>query len=277
MNTKLIALDLDGTTLRKRSLLSDDTKDTLQQAIKAGIHVVIATGRVFSALPQCLFTIEGLEYVITSNGANIIRLDNMERIYTNCPSGQAMDRTGEILRAHSQFPVEIFTQGRAYIDEEVYNDIKKNGSDYMDAEYVLRTRTPIEDIYGFLADNRRNIENINVHFRSFDDKAAMKELLETDDSITVTSSMPHNLEIGGATTSKADAIRALCGILRIEEAEVMAVGDSLNDAAMIEAAGIGVAMGNAVAEVKKIADFITLSNEEDGVAFAVRKLVFKEI
>ena len=88
--------------------------------------------------------------------------------------------------------------------------------------------------------------------------------------------MPHNLEIGGRTTSKASAIASLCRLLNIKEKNVMAVGDSPNDEAMIKAAGVGVAMGNAEEEVKACADFITLSNGEDGVAYAVEKFVFGE-
>ena len=64
MDIKLIALDLDGTTLRSRSILSEDTREALENAIKMGVHVVVATGRVFGALPECIFDIRGLEYVI---------------------------------------------------------------------------------------------------------------------------------------------------------------------------------------------------------------------
>lgn len=273
MNIKLIALDLDGTTLRKGSVLSEKTKATLEKAIKAGVHVVIATGRVFSALPEAIFDINGLEYVITSNGAHITRLKDMKRIYSNYPSGDAIGRVRDVLMDNRKHPIEVFTDGMAYIDREVYEDVRENGSDYMDANYIVRTRKPVERIYDFLDKNRSSIENINIHFREFEDKFALKEILEQEKEITVTSSMPHNLEIGGKTTSKASAIRELCSLLNIEEKNVMAAGDSPNDGAMIMAAGLGVAMGNAEEEVKAIADFVTLTNEEDGVAYAVEKFV----
>ena len=90
--------------------------------------------------------------------------------------------------------------------------------------------------------------------------------------ITVTTSQTHNLEIGGRTTSKADAIANLCKFLSISEENVMAVGDSPNDGAMIEAAGLGVAVANALDEVKEKADYITLSNNDNGVAYAIKKI-----
>ena len=273
MDVKLIALDLDGTTLRKGSVLSENTKEALEAAIDKGVHVVIATGRTFTALPECIFQIKGLEYVITSNGAHTTELSTKEIIYSNCAAGNAIEEVRNLLIENTQFPVEVFTEGKAYIDEAVYEDVKNNGSDYMDASYIVRTRRPITSVYDFLLENKERIENINIHFREFEDKAKFKDILSSYDGITVTSSMPHNIEIGGETTSKATAIAALCQKLGIEEANVMAVGDSPNDNAMIKAAGIGVAVGNAVDEVKAIADYVTLSNNEDGVAEVVKRFV----
>lgn len=276
MDIKLIALDLDGTTLRSKSILSEATKDALERAIKKGVHVVIATGRTFASLPEPIFGIEGLEYVITSNGAHITDLRTNGTIYSNCADGTAIEKVREILYAHREFPVEVFTDGHAYIDEMVYEDVKNNGSDYMDANYILRTRNPIPCVYDFMLEHKNDIENINIHFRDLQDKAEFKVLLEEYEGITVTSSMPHNIEIGGATTSKATAIFDLCQRLNIEESNVMAIGDSPNDSAMIIASGLGIAMGNAVDEVKEISDYVTLSNNEDGVAYAVRKFVLED-
>lgn len=273
MDIKLIALDLDGTTLRRGSILSEETKEALEGAIKKGVHVVIATGRTFASLPECIFEIEGLEYVITSNGAHIKDLNIDETIYSNCAAGSAIEKVRDLLYNHREYPVEVFTDGHAYIDEVVYEDIKNNGSDYMDANYIVKTRNPIPCVYDFMLEHKDEVENINIHFRSLEDKANFKVVLEELDGITVTSSMPHNIEIGGETTSKATAIFDLCQRLNIEEENVMAVGDSPNDSAMIMAAGLGVAMGNAVDEVKEIADYVTFSNAEDGVAHAVRKFV----
>lgn len=273
---KLIALDLDGTTLKRKSVLSENTKARLEEAIKKGVHVVIATGRTFTALPESIFEIRGLEYVITSNGAYVTRLSDMKNIYCNFAAPEAIEDVREILANCRQHPIEVFTKGRAYIDEEVFEEVKAKGSDYMDADYIMRTRTPVPHIYDFLLENRDAVENINIHFRKFEDKLKLKKILEAHRGITVTSSMPHNLEVGGKTTSKADAIANLCVLLNIQEESVMAIGDSPNDMAMIKAAGIGVAMGNGEEEVKEAADFVTLTNEEDGVAFAVERFVLSK-
>ncbi len=277
MDIKLIALDLDGTTLRTGSILSEETKKTLEAAIAKGVHVVIATGRGLDAIPQNVFTIEGLEYIITSNGAYVIRLEDMKTLYSNFPSGDVIEKVHDFLWANKEHPIEVFTEGKAYVDEHIYNDVKANGSDFMDAAYIVKTRRPVPSAYDFLLEHKHDIENINIHFKSLEEKLQIKGELEKIDGITLTSSYGNNLEIGGQTTSKADAIAHLCSLLGIDEKYVMAVGDNPNDSAMIEAAGLGIAVGNAVDEVKAIADYVTLSNNEDGVAHAVKKFVLGAI
>lgn len=272
---RLIALDLDGTTLTREGL-TRRTKDTLEEAISAGIEVVIATGRVFSALPGRIHKIKGIKHIITSNGAHITDAKTGEFIYSNYADEFAIMRVHEMLK-ETKYPVEVFTGGRAYIDRLVYDDLAKNGSTYMSPKYVLRTRTPIDGIYDFLKEHREKIENINIHFEFFEEKNAMFEKLSAISGITVTSSFSHNLEIGGATTSKATALEEICAKSGIKMENVMAFGDSPNDSSMISRAGVGIAMKNATEDVKEAADCITLSSDEEGVAYAVRKLILGKV
>ncbi len=272
---RLIALDLDGTTLTREGL-TRRTKDTLEAAISKDIEVVIATGRVFSALPDKIHKIKGLRHIITSNGAHITEAKTGEFIYSNYAEEFAIMKVHEILK-RTKYPVEVFTGGRAYIDRAVYEDLAKNGSNYMSPKYVLKTRTPVEGIYDFLEAHREKIENINIHFEFFEEKGAMFEKLSEVSGITLTSSFPHNLEIGGATTSKATALEEICARSGIKMENVMAFGDSPNDGSMISRAGVGIAMNNATEDVKKIADCITLSADEEGVAYAIRKLILGKI
>ena len=102
---------------------------------------------------------------------------------------------------------------------------------------------------------------------------AMYEKLIRLPEATITSSFDHNLEIGGATTSKADALRQMGKLLGIRQDEMMAIGDSPNDIAMLLESGTPVAVGNAKPEVKEIAKYIAPTNHEDGVADAIEKFV----
>ncbi len=101
----------------------------------------------------------------------------------------------------------------------------------------------------------------------------MEGVLKSIENVHLTSSVPLNNELGGKTTSKADALRVLMEREGILKEELMACGDNPNDLEMIKLAGIGIAMDNAEDIVKEQADYVTLSNEEDGVAFVIEKFI----
>ena len=268
---KLIALDLDGTTLTRNGL-TRRTKETLEEVIARGLDVVIATGRPYSALPEQVKAIKGLEYVIISNGAHIVRPLTGEFLYSNYADRDAILRVRDMLMEKA-FPVEVFTEGRAYVDRELYEDVKKHGSSYLSAKYILRTREPVDGIYDFWLKHADSIENVNIQFEFQKDKAEMKAALENAEGITLRSSTYHNLEVGGETTSKASALWQLCRMKGLTMENVMAFGDSPNDGTMIREAGIGVAMENATADILEDADITAPSNDDEGVAYTLRMLL----
>ena len=272
-NIKLIALDLDGTTLTREGL-SRRTKETLEEAIRRGIEVVIATGRAYTSLPESIHKIEGLKRIITSNGAHITDCKTGEFFYSNYLNPESVRLVHGILSERPEFPMEVFTKGVAYIDSSIYEDLEKNGSTFMSTKYILRTRRPVEKIYDFLLAHEDSIENLNIHFEFPQDRLDMLEVLRSLPAVTITSSEKNNLEVGGETTSKANALVELCKELDIGMEHVMAFGDSPNDIHMITEAGIGVAMGNGEDCVKEAADLITLGNNDEGVAYAIRTILF---
>ena len=271
----LIALDLDGTTLTCRGL-GDDTKRTLEEMIKRGVEVVIATGRAYAALPKDVLKIQGIRYLVTSNGAHITEKEKGKVIYSNCICQDRIQQLHDVLKKNG-FGIEVFARGIPRVSAKYFEEVKAGLHPYLSREYILKTRNPVDDIYGFLLENKEEIENINVHFEFLDQKEIMRKELESIEGVTITSSVPHNLEIGGATTSKGTAVKEVCRILGIQMKNVIAFGDNPNDLAMITAAGIGVAMGNAEPEVKEGADLITLSNDEEGVAYALRKIMNRPV
>ena len=269
---KMIALDLDGTTLDDFGMISDRTVAAFRQAMKQGVHVVICTGRTFQSLPRQLFDIDGLEYVVTSNGAKITRLADRKTIYENNIGGDAVAEIVEILKP-AGYSLEVFLEGGAYIAKEEYEEYQRIGSTYRDIGYVLSTRTPVSDFFDFIYEKKEHIENINISFPLKEDRAKLMEMLGTVKNVTLTSSFVHNIEVGGATTSKAEALRFLMEDLKLTPLQLMAAGDSPNDLEMIKLARLGVVMGNASDEMKSYADYIADTNGEDGVAKAIEKFV----
>lgn len=269
---RMVALDLDGTTLNNQKELSPRTIAAFKKAMEKGAHIVVSTGRTFRSLPGQLFAIEGLEYIVTSNGAHVTELATMKTIYENYLASHAVEEVVRVLRG-AGVSIETFVDGRAYIDKAEYEDVVANGSAYRDADYIKSTRNPIPHICDYMIQNKHQIENISVNFEFIEDKEKWEKILGHINDITLTSSFKHNFEIGGANTSKAEALRFLMRKLDVKAEELMACGDSPNDIEMIKLAGIGVVVGNASEEMKSLADYITDTNDNDGVAKAIERFV----
>ncbi len=274
MMIKLIALDLDGTTLNSQGKLTSTTEETLNKAAESGIHVVIATGRARCSLPEEVVSLPGIEYAITSNGAAITDLRSEELIYEDCIDPQVLEQLYLLLKKQD-FMIEVFIKGKAYVEKYFFENLEAVGMSEHHMNYVKRTRQPFTDVLNLMIRNKEHIENININFSNQQDRKRMGEKLIRFPNITVTSSSEHNIEIGGATTNKASALRELCGKLGVHTEHIMACGDSPNDEEMMRVAGMPVAMGNAKESIKRMAKYITSTNDEDGVAAAIKKLALK--
>lgn len=272
MAIKLVALDLDGTTINNDRVISERNREAMARAAAQGVNIVVATGRPLGALPKDVFEIEAIRYALTSNGASITDIRENTTFYENCLSPVAVRAAVDLLRQYD-YVLETFVKGVAYIEGWYYRMVEETRECFRDVSYILNTRNPVDDIYRFMLENEAHLENINVNFENLDEKPGMYEKLIQLPEATITSSFDHNLEIGGATTSKADALRQMGRLLGIKQSEMMAIGDSPNDIAMLLESGTPVAVGNAKPEVKKIAKYIAPTNHEDGVADAIERFV----
>ena len=270
MSIRMIGLDLDGTALDGSRRFTDRLKRDFIIARQRGIHIVIATGRSICSLPPELYDTEGLEIAVTSNGARVIELCGKKTIYINYISPLAIDVLRSTLMEQDA-NVEIFTAGRAYISRREYDGIVSGTIKTRSFDYVTATRKPVDDIFSMMHVYRDKIENISINYQNDEKKRIVQSILSEIPGITLTSSFALNNEIGGETTSKADALRFLMDRFGISADELMVCGDSPNDIAMIELAGIGVAMGNASSEVKNKADYVTAPNYDEGAALAIEK------
>ena len=271
---KLIALDLDGTTLKDDKNISERTVRALEAACDKGTHVVIATGRGFKSVPDNVKGVKGIEYVVCANGANIRRASDGELIYESLiGKKETMDIVGYLKKSGRS--AEVFVDGKAYIGQKEYDDVVTERVTFRSKNYVTKTRVPVNDIISFAEMHAGKIENISIFFENIDDKPIIWEELSSLKNVTITSSFPYNIEIGGEGTSKASALIKLAEKLGVKREEMMCCGDSLNDMAMLKAAGLAIAVKNAEPAVKEAADYVTDTNENDGVAKAVEKFVLK--
>lgn len=263
---KLVALDLDDTLLTPDGLVSPESRRVLHKLKERGVFVTIATGRMYSSAVQIardlgldvpLITYQGALIKTTESGA-VLRSLHMPA-----------DLAREVLLFFESKPVHI----NLYIDDELVvselNEVAEN--------YAYHVKVPVRAV-GRLSqqplDNTVKIVAIgDAGYIASELLPASLDRFGTD--LTVNTSRPHFLEIGHRLARKSCALKFLGEGLGITRQQMMAIGDGQNDIDMIEFAGIGVAMGNADGEVISIADFVTRSNSEDGVAYAIDELVLK--
>lgn len=239
---KLIALDMDGTLLTSKDEVSEANKIAIKKARNKGVAVMISTGRW---LDTCYPFAEMLELdtpLITVNG------------------GEIWSAKKELIERHVHEPMimeEMWKLGRdvgvnmwIVSTEKVFN-----GGDYPEDFSAYKWLK-----IGFSSEDLSQLESIRKGLANYDD-------------LELTNSLPTNIEVNPLGVNKASGLVRVCKELNISMDEVMAVGDSLNDIKMIEKAGIGVAMGNAQAKIKEVADFTTDTNNADGVAKAIEKFV----
>ena len=271
-NIRMVALDLDGTTFDSAGDISEHTVNTLEEAAAAGAHIVVSTGRSYASLPDHIKDVSGIEYAITSNGAHVNRMDSGEQIYSDFLDPKAVERVAE-LKTETGADIEVFINGKAYVDESYYEDVKENGCEFRNADYVLWSRRPVPDVTALMLENKEEIENVNFVFRTLELLEEAKPKVCAIENANITSSFLSNLEVGGPNTSKKTALLWLTDRLGISTDELMCCGDAPNDQAMLELAAIGVAVANAWGGLKDHADYITASNDDDGVALAIEKFV----
>lgn len=269
---RLIGLDLDGTVLTTDKILTAHTKSVLESCLARGIQILPATGRARAAIPDYLREIKGLRYMLLSNGASIYDLKEDKEIYSSCiPWERAM----ELIEYLDQFNTyyDFYALGRGWSEARFYDHTEDYNIEPHIKKLVLSSRTRIDSMRQWMEINRAPVEKINMFFASLEKRKKVYEELLTIPDLVPTNSLSNNIEINYYTCSKGDALMSLAEILGLAPHQVMACGDGNNDLSMIKAADIGVAMENGEDCVKEAADYITKTNDEEGVACAIEHFI----
>ena len=269
---RMIGVDLDGTLLNSEKQLTAYTREVLKKAIEQEVAVVVATGRPFSGVPDELKHFPGIRYALTANGARILDMQKQKVVYENLLSVESSEKVIDILRKHHAIH-EFFVDGVGYMNEDGLKNVYAYFEDPHMAEYLQSTRIPVKDVKEKLQTMKCEVDKLQGIFRNQKDKEEALEELNTLSGIVVTAAMDNNLEINKEGTNKGLGLLQLGKSLGISRVEIMACGDGGNDVEMLKEVGFAVAMANGSDPVKKAADFVTVSNDEDGVAKAIERFV----
>ncbi|RGY95054.1 Cof-type HAD-IIB family hydrolase [Clostridium sp. AM58-1XD] len=269
---KLIALDLDGTLLNDDKKLTAENEQVLKECIARGIYIVPATGRTVNGIPDVVKDIPGVRYAITINGGKVVDMED-NKIISSCLLTK--EHTLEVMETAEKYPVmyDAYIEGRGVSEERFLNHMDDYGITPGIQDLMYKTRDAYPSIIDHVKSYDGPIEKMNIFFRDSATRSHVREILSRNSHILVSSSMPNNLEINAAGATKGDGILRLAEYLGIPREQTMAFGDGENDISMIEKAGIGVVMENGAPFLKDMADYITISNENSGVAAAIRTLV----
>ena len=272
MKYKLFVLDVDGTLLNDEREISKRTLAALLKVQQMGVRIVLASGRPTYGLMPLAKTLELGNYggfVLSYNGCQIIKAQNGEILFERRINPEMLPYLEKKARKNG---FAIFT----YHDDTLITDSPDN--EYIKNEALLNNLKIIkEDEFStaidfapckcmLVSDKEKALIGLEQHWE--------KRLAGTLDAFR---SEPYFLEVVPCGVNKANTLGALLEHLGVTREEVIAVGDGVCDVTMLQLAGMGVAMGHSQDSVKVCADYVTASNEEDGVALAVEKLILAEV
>ena len=261
---KLIALDIDGTLLTSQRKIGEETLSALRLAHDSGCAIVLATGRAFGSLQNVAEMLGCADFAVTSSGGGVFHVDG-EMLYAQDMPAHSVRAVMDTVKSFGILP-ELYIKGRAYASDYQLDNMAGWGLPEKTQGYVLSTRVRIDDYEAFVEENIHLIEGVDVLTAPPEIRHPLRSALEKIDGIAVTSSSPWYVDINTVGVTKASGLMQLGMILNIDRSEMMAFGDAENDIPMIEYAGIGVAMGNASEDVKARADFLTDTNDAEGIA-----------
>ncbi|MBQ1234434.1 MAG: HAD family phosphatase [Oscillospiraceae bacterium] len=263
MNYRLMAVDMDGTLLNSENQITPVTEAAIKQAMEKGLKFTLCTGR---PLQGVLRYVEQLQLdcpIITYNGAMIVHSGSGEVLFSQNMDSDEARRVWDIADK-AGMAVFVWSAGELFArapGEKV-------------AFYEEITKTKAKEIVDFEELVQRGVTKLLWYDEPKSLDGWVDDLKGAGfEKTTFTKSRAYFLEFFSAYTSKAVAMEKLGEYYGIDKSEMIAVGDQTNDLPMIEYAGLGVAMGNAVDAVKAVAGYITDTNENDGVAKVIEKFI----
>ncbi|MEF2967041.1 Cof-type HAD-IIB family hydrolase [Paenibacillus sp. M1] len=260
---KLVAIDIDDTLINDDKEVTPATQKALEQAVAKGAVVTLATGRAYASA-QAVARQTGLNVpIITYQGALVKNLLDEQVLYERYVPKDAARKLFEYCIEHN-------LHLQTYIDDKLY--AREENQKIIDYTILNKTKYYIEPDFSKLVE-QPTPKMLIIDEPDYLDEIApvLRELL--GEGVHITKSKPHFLEIMHHEGTKGHALKFLAAHFGCDLSETIAIGDSWNDHEMLEAAGLGVAMGNAIPALKEIADYVTVSNNEDGVKQVIDKFV----
>lgn len=270
---RLVAFDLDGTTLHGHAELSARNRQAIEKASEAGVWMVPATGRVKNFIPPCLTELPSIRYAITSNGGAVWDLREDRLVCANWIPTETALAVQRIFDDYELY-VEYYVNGRG-VTRRDNPDKAKTVFGFPENKFYFITKdyTFVDSLSDYLTETGAQPEKINMMFIPENVREEILARLQQLDGIELTYSNVDNIEINAKGCNKGTGLRMLCDALGLAPAATMAVGDNGNDLGMLRAAGFAAVVGNGIPAAKAEADAVVAPCLEDGFAEAVERFV----
>ncbi|ABR47547.1 Cof-like hydrolase [Alkaliphilus metalliredigens QYMF] len=287
MDYKLLATDMDGTLLMDDKALSTENIEALTRGKEHGIDLAICTGRPFPTVKPYLEQLGISCWLVTNNGS-VIRDKQENIIYEKFMEQDALEKIIDIFESEKDLYYHVSDANHTYIKSrrqrmrtiQKFVSIKNMSpiKAYVTAaKMVFLSGTHKKVDFLSYVKNGGKVASVFVYSKDNIQLNRLKEKLSEIKSINVTSSGSDNIEILDGNATKGHALEYLSKKLDIQAEEMIAVGDNYNDLSMIQYAGLGVAMRNGEQAIIDEADWVTKTNQENGVAFLMEKVLAEEI
>lgn len=282
MAYKLLATDMDGTLLMDNKVLSQENIQALRRAKKQGVEIAICTGRPYIAVKPYLEQLDFDCWVITNNGA-VIRNKEGDIISVTYMKSQALEEAIALLlqeKVYFHISDETHTFIRSYRERirNLYRFILKTGVtrlraflQSLRAVFIKKGHKKVD--FSSFVQNGSKATSIFILSQNKQQLNDIRNKLKKIKTVDITSSGFDNVEVLDKNATKGKALQHLARILKINKEEIIAAGDNYNDLSMIEYAGLGVAMENGEKAVVEKADWITISNEDHGIAYLIKHFI----
>ena len=285
---KLVAIDLDGTMLNQYGIITERTKEIIKKVQEKGIEVMIASGRAITSVKRFSKEINSKKYFISGNGAITYDITNNKILYENVLKKYKALQIIKICEENSIY-YNVYTENGIIAKSLNYNTLYYYKDNLTKPDENRTHINIVENVYNYIDENDEKILKVMIcdeHKSVFN--SIVRKLKELSDiEVLEVSHMSRKIikqgteeialeyfytEVSAKDVDKWNALEELIKLMNISKEEIVTIGDNANDVKMIKNAGLGIAMGESAPYVKQNADIITLTNEEDGVADALKKV-----
>lgn len=275
MSIKMAFADMDDTFLTREKKVTETNVAALRHMAERDVEFVPCSGRPAAKIPEAALRSPATHYAVSANGAAVNRIHpdgSIEIIYKRYMDlDDVMAIYDQVADRHITF--DVFIDGVALAEKCRYDQLSDFVKEPAVAESIRAMRKVVDAPMHEIVRGYDHAEKVTAFWTDPADRDLLISLVEANPRLTWASSIWNNVEFSAADATKGIALTWLAGHLGVDLADVVAFGDNLNDVSMIEAAGTGVAMGNATPETKAAADDVTLDCDESGVGVYLERLL----